>query len=74
LLDKPITVSSWRKKPETLHIDWKTYQVFPVYYPVGQGTRNINMAKEDIDRILKSLVGRSVKNWTELPKIVEERI
>jgi uracil-DNA glycosylase len=21
LLDKPITVSSWRKKPETLHID-----------------------------------------------------
>ena len=55
LLDKKIKVSEYRKKFETLNINGKTYKVFPVYYPVGQGMRNISIAKEDIKWILNNL-------------------
>lgn len=56
LLGKNIKVSEHRKQFEELKINNKVYKVFPVYYPVGQGMRNIKMAKEDIDFILKSLI------------------
>jgi DNA polymerase len=52
LLDKNIKVSEYRKKFEPLKIKGKEFKVFPVYYPVGQGMRNIDKAKEDINWIL----------------------
>jgi len=54
LLGKNIKVSEYRKKHEILDIDGTEYKVFPVYYPVGQGMRNIQTAKEDIQWILKN--------------------
>ncbi|MDD4983682.1 MAG: uracil-DNA glycosylase family protein [Candidatus ainarchaeum sp.] len=54
LLDKTIKVSDYRKKCENLEIDGNAIKVFPVYYPVGQGQRNIEKAKEDISWILKT--------------------
>ncbi|MGV8087153.1 MAG: uracil-DNA glycosylase family protein [Candidatus Woesearchaeota archaeon] len=54
LLGKNIKISDYRKKYELLTINGKFYKVFPVYYPVGQGTRNLNIAKEDILWIMKN--------------------
>lgn len=54
LLQKNIRVGEYRKKHEVLNIAGSEYKVFPVYYPVGQGMRNIKTAKEDIDWILKN--------------------
>ncbi|HCC08040.1 MAG TPA: hypothetical protein DEP72_07800 [Clostridiales bacterium] len=52
LLNKDIKVSEYRKRYEMLEIKGVLFKVFPVYYPVGQGMRNIKMAKEDIEWIL----------------------
>lgn len=54
ILEKNISVSKYRKKSEILKINNKTYKVFPVYYPVGQGMPNISIAKADIKWILKN--------------------
>lgn len=54
LLNKKIQVSQYRKKHELLEINKSTYKVYPVYYPVGQGMRNIHIAKEDIAWILEN--------------------
>lgn len=54
LLDKNIKIGEYRKKFEELEIDGEIYKVFPVYYPVGQGMRNIGIAKDDISWILKN--------------------
>lgn len=54
LLGKNIKVSDYRKKYEKIKIAGNTFKVFPVYYPVGQGTRNIKKAKEDINWIIKN--------------------
>lgn len=54
LLGKNVKVSDYRKKHEVLNIQGVEYKVFPVYYPVGQGQRNIAVAKEDISWILKN--------------------
>ena len=54
ILNKNINVSKYRKKFELLDINGKKTMVFPVYYPVGQGLRNIDVAKEDIDWIIKN--------------------
>ena len=56
LLDKNIKVSEYRRKHELLKIGGASYKVFPVYYPVGQGMRNINMAKKDIEWIIKNQI------------------
>jgi len=56
LLNKNIKVSDYRKKYEELQINSQTYKVFPIYYPIGQGMRNINIAKEDIDWIIKNMI------------------
>ena len=53
ILNKKINVSNYRKKSEILEIDNKEIKVFPVYYPVGQGIRNIDIAIEDISWIIK---------------------
>ncbi|MCW8966847.1 MAG: hypothetical protein OQK82_09220, partial [Candidatus Pacearchaeota archaeon] len=50
LLNKNIKVSEYRKKHEIFGEN--QLRVFPVYYPVGQGMRNMSMAKEDIDWIV----------------------
>lgn len=44
------------EKCEVLEIKGKEYKVFPVYYPVGQGMRNIKTAKEDLEWILRNVV------------------
>ncbi len=53
ILNKNIKVSAYRKKFEILRIGGIAYKVFPIYYPVGQGTRNIKIAKDDITWITK---------------------
>ena len=41
---------------ELIKINKHTVKIFPVYYPVGQGIRNIKKAKEDIDWIIKNQI------------------
>jgi len=53
-LGKNIKVSEYRKKHELITINNVKFKVFPIYYPVGQGMRNIGKAKEDINWILKN--------------------
>ncbi|MFH1649547.1 MAG: uracil-DNA glycosylase family protein [Candidatus Woesearchaeota archaeon] len=53
LLGKPIKVSEYRKKKESIVINGRTFNVYPVYYPVGQGLRNMNLAVEDISSIMQ---------------------
>ncbi|MFV0626062.1 MAG: uracil-DNA glycosylase family protein [Alphaproteobacteria bacterium] len=47
-LKTPTKVSEVRKKFIVKEIDGNMFKVFPVYYPVGQGMRNIDKAIEDI--------------------------
>ncbi len=54
ILDKQISVSKYRKKFEYLEINKHKYKVYPVFYPVGQGTPNLKLAKADIKQILKN--------------------
>jgi len=54
ILNKNIKISDYRKKHENLKIGNKNYKIFPVYYPVGQGMRNMPMAKEDIAWIINN--------------------
>jgi len=56
LLRKNIKISDYRKKHVNLNIDGNDFRVFPVYYPVGQGMRNMEKAKEDIGWILKTQI------------------
>lgn len=53
LLNKPISVSKCRKESYTTNFLKKEYKVYPVYYPVGQGMRNIDLAIKDIKSIMK---------------------
>lgn len=52
LLWKQISVSNYRKAFETIDIWNETYKIYPIYYPVGQGMRNMPKAVEDINYIL----------------------
>ena len=45
LLDKKIKVSEYRKKHELIDVNGNKVKVFPVYYPVGQGMRNIKKSQ-----------------------------
>jgi len=54
LLNKKIQVSQHRKKCFSLKTKKGTYKCFPVYYPVGQGIRNMDKSIEDILWILKT--------------------
>lgn len=51
-LNKKISVSEWRKKKDQIKIKKNTYDVYPVYYPVGNGMRNIDMVIEDLKYVL----------------------
>jgi DNA polymerase len=53
LLGKSISVSNCRKKYYNKIINENEYKVYPVFYPVGQGMRNINIAIDDIKEIMK---------------------
>jgi uracil-DNA glycosylase len=59
ILNKNIKVSDYRKRYETLKIDGKEFKIFPVYYPVGQGMRNMGLAKEDIHWIMSMTGSKS---------------
>jgi DNA polymerase len=51
LLEKSISVSTCRKKNYIKTINENKYKIYPVFYPVGQGMRNINIAINDIKDI-----------------------
>lgn len=53
LLRKNIKVSDYQwQDHEKFEILGKTYKVYPTFYPVGQGMRNIDKAIERIKTIL----------------------
>lgn len=56
LLQESIKVSECRCKKYDLKIGKKTFPVYPVFYPVGMGFRNIGKAVEDIKKIIKKNV------------------
>lgn len=62
ILNKNIKVSEYRKKHEILEIEGVQYKIFPVYYPVGQGMRNINIAKEDIAWIIQNILNQNISH------------
>lgn len=52
LLKKPIKVSDYVDKHEYLEIGNKKMKVYPTYYPVGQGMRNMDKAVSQISNLL----------------------
>ena len=53
LLNKNIKVSEYEKDGfEVLNIMDKKFNVYPTYYPVGQGTRNMDKAIERVRRVI----------------------
>lgn len=53
LLGKPITVSKYANgDKETLDIGAASFNVYPTYYPVGQGRRNLPSARKRIAAII----------------------
>lgn len=54
LLGRPIKVSEYKENEhEELIIDGKKFKVYPAFYPIGQGMRNMPAAIERINYILK---------------------
>jgi len=53
LLRQPIKVSECRRKRYDLMIGKKSYAVYPTFYPVGMGFRNIKKAIEDMRKIIR---------------------
>ena len=53
ILNQSISVSKCRREHYLKNINNHIYKVYPVYYPVGQGMRNIDIAIDDILEILK---------------------
>ena len=52
LIQKPISVSNYQgKELEILDINGKKFNVYPTYYPVGQGQRNMSKAIKRIKLI-----------------------
>ena len=54
ILNKNISVSQCRKKSFSKTIGTKTYNIYPVYYPIGNGMMNIDKAIEDLNYIIKT--------------------
>jgi uracil-DNA glycosylase len=53
LLDKGLSVANYSNTHhETIEIDKHIYKIYPTYYPMGQGRRNMPQAKARIKRIL----------------------
>lgn len=54
LLQKPISVSKYLNEEfEILKNGEVEFKVYPSYYPIGQGTRNIHLATKRINNVLK---------------------
>ena len=53
-LGKKIEVSKCRGVSFEKIIDGETYSVWPTYYPVGQGMRNMGLVVEDIIKIMET--------------------
>ena len=51
-LNQKISVSEWRKQKTKIKIKKEEYDVYPVYYPVGNGMRNIDLVIEDLKYII----------------------
>lgn len=58
ILNKKIAVSENRKISHDLKINKRTYKVYPVYYPVGNGIFNIDKSIEDIQWIMQKELKR----------------
>lgn len=54
VLNKNISVSQCRKQSFPKDIAGKSYNVYPVYYPIGNGMMNIDKAIEDLKYIIKT--------------------
>lgn len=54
ILNKKISVSQNRKICHKIKIHNKTYKVYSVYYPVGNGIFNMDKAVEDIKWIIEN--------------------
>jgi len=52
LLGKNIKISECRGSFQDISIQNRSYKVFPTYYPVGQGIKNMKRAEEDLKLIL----------------------
>ncbi len=53
ILNRPISVNKYKgAQSETLKIKNVTFRVYPVYYPVGQGQRNMPLAIKRVKKIL----------------------
>lgn len=57
-LGKRIMVSSCRKKRFEKTIQKKSYACYPVFYPVGNGRRNIDKSIEDIRWVIQNNLGQ----------------
>jgi uracil-DNA glycosylase len=53
VLQKNISVSKSRRVPYEIRMGSSIYPTYPVYYPIGQGQRNISNALEDVAWILR---------------------
>lgn len=53
ILNQNINVSKCRKQEFNIKIKNKNYKLYPTYYPIGNGMRNIDLAIEDIIDILQ---------------------
>lgn len=53
-LNQTINVSKCRKTKYVKEINKKEYKVYPTYYPVGNGMRNVDLASEDIKFIIEN--------------------
>jgi DNA polymerase len=53
ILAKPVSVSQYAgRQKETLEISGRNFDIYPVYYPVGQGRRNMPLAIKRIKAII----------------------
>lgn len=51
-------MSKCRRREYRQVIDGEAYAVYPTYYPIGNGMRNIDKAIEDIKEIMNKKDGR----------------
>ncbi len=56
LTNRPVKVSECRKKYFLLSVAGKSFPLYPAYYPVGQGMRNLAKTVNDIKWILNKRV------------------
>lgn len=55
VLGRKIEVSKCRKVKYKLDVNGREFSVYPVFYPVGNGMRNIDKSAEDINYIISNI-------------------